>query len=114
MASTVLFSGLFSTDDQVELFRFDLDSAGPVTIQSYGYAGGTVNSTAIQAGGFAPDATVFALVGRDYVQSTSDNGGHCGITQQDPVTGNRDDVYLQTLYPLELITWGSRWGTTCR
>ena len=27
---------------------------------------------------------------------TPDNGGHCGITGADPVTGNCDDLYLQT------------------
>jgi hypothetical protein len=92
----VLSQGVFSTDDQVELFRLTLNTDAVVTIQSYGYAGGVFGSTTIAAGGFAPDATIFTLVGSDYVYSTSDNGGHCSVTQQDPVTGNCDDPYIHT------------------
>ena len=88
MASTILFQGTFSADDEIALFRFTLSAPGVVTLHSYGYTGGIANSTIIPAGGFAPDATIFAQVGSDFVESTSDNGGHCGITGTDPVTGN--------------------------
>lgn len=109
-ASTFLFQGTFSTDDQVEIFDFTVSATTVVTIQSYGYAGGVVDSTTIAAGGFAPYAMVFALVGSDYVESISDNGGHCAVTQQDPVTGNCDDPYIQTVLPagnyyLALSVW---------
>jgi hypothetical protein len=96
-AATILFQGTFSTDDQVELLQFTLNSDSVVTIQSYGYGGGTANATIIPAGGFAPNVTIFTLLGTDYVQATSDTGGHCGTTQTDPVTGNCDDPYIQTL-----------------
>jgi hypothetical protein len=96
-AATILFQGTFSTDDQVELLQFTLNSDSTVTLQSHGYAGGTVNATTIPDGGFAPNVTIFALLGTDYVQATSDTGGHCGTTQTDPVTGNCDDPYIQTL-----------------
>jgi hypothetical protein len=91
-ASPLLFQGVFNTDDQVELFTFTNDGTMTTTIQSYGYAGGSVDATTIADGGFAPDLTVFDSSG-DFV--TSDNGGHCGITGTDPVTGNCDDPYLQ-------------------
>jgi hypothetical protein len=109
-AATFLFQGTFSTDDQVEMFHFTLLADTTVTLQSYGYAGGVVNSTTIAAGGLAPYAVVFALVGSDYIESTADNGGHCPVTQQDPVTGNCDDPYIQTVlaagdYYLALSVW---------
>lgn len=110
IAGTVSFQGTFSTDDQVNLFQLTLNSTTAVTIQSYGYAGGVMNSTLIPAGGFAPDFTLFALVGSDYQEAASDNGGHCGITSADPVTGNCDDPYIQTTlqagtYYLGLSVW---------
>ena len=98
MASPLLLQGTFPADDDVALFRFTLSAPGVVTLQSYGYAGGVANSTTIPAGGFAPDVTIFAQVGSDYVESTSDNGGHCGITGTDPVTGNCDDPYIQSTF----------------
>jgi hypothetical protein len=108
--ASTLFQGTFATDDQVELFAFTLSSSSLVTIQSYGYAGGTINSTVIPPGGFAPDATIFALVASDYVESTSSNGGNCGMTGTDPVTGNCDDPFIQTTLPagsyyLALSVW---------
>lgn len=111
--ASTLFQGTFATDDQVELFAFTLSSSSLVTIQSYGYAGGTVNSIAIPTGGFAPDATLFALVASNYVESTSSNGGNCGATGMDPVTGNCDDPYIQTTLPagsyyLALSVWDNQ------
>ncbi len=96
MASTVFSQGIFPADDYVDLYQFTLNASGVVTFQSYGYAGGVADSTTVPAGGFAPEATIFALVGTDYVEATSDNGGHCGTTGQDSVTGNCDDPYIQT------------------
>jgi len=109
-AGTLSFEGTFSTDDQVNLFQLTLNSTTLVTIQSYGYAGGVMDSTVVPAGGFAPDFTLFALVGSDYQEAASDNGGHCGITSADPVTGNCDDPYIQTTlnagtYYLGLSVW---------
>lgn len=110
IAGTVSFQGAFSTDDQVALFQLTLNSTSTVTMQSYGYAGGVMNSTVIPAGGFAPDFTLFALVGPDYQEAASDSGGHCGITAADPATGNCDDPSIQTTlqagtYYLGLSVW---------
>jgi len=109
----VLFQGTFSNDAQVELFLFTLSSGGVVTLQSFGYAGGVVNSNTVSPGGFAPDATLFTALGPDFVEATFDNGGHCGITQTDPVTGNCDDPYLQLTLPagtyyLGLSVWDNQ------
>lgn len=93
----VLFQGTFGADDQVQYFHLIVSSATAVTFQSFGYAGGTDNATVIPAGGFAPELSLFALVGADYVLANSDNGGHCGTTGPDPVTGNCDDPFLQTI-----------------
>jgi len=91
-ADSLLFQGTFTTDDQVALLNFTLAIPGLVTVQSYGYAGGTVGLTTIAAGGFAPNATLFDPLGNEIV---SDSGGHCGVTAADPVTGNCDDPYFQ-------------------
>lgn len=93
----ILFQGTFGADDQVQYFHLTVNSTTAVTFQSFGYAGGTDSATVIPAGGFAPELSLFALVGADYVLANSDNGGHCGITGTDPVTGNCDDPYLQTV-----------------
>jgi hypothetical protein len=109
-AAGVLFQGTFTAEDQVAYFHLTVNSATTVTMQSFGYAGGTDNATVIPAGGFAPDLSIFALVGADYVLANSDNGGHCGITGTDPVTGNCDDPYLQAIlapgsYFVALSVW---------
>jgi hypothetical protein len=90
-----LFQGTFSEDDQVELFSFTSNGSTPITIESYGYAGGVFGSTTIAAGGFAPDATVFDASGD---QEVTDSGGHCPPTGTDSVTGNCDDPYIQQVF----------------
>lgn len=103
-----LFQGTFGADDQVGLFTFAADGSTDVIIQSYGYAGGTVDSTAIPTGGFAPVVFLFDDTGNEI---TSDSGGHCGTTGTDPVTANCDDPYvLEPLltagtYTLALAEW---------
>ena len=94
--TSVLFQGTLGSDDQIALFQFTLAAAGPVTIQSYGYGGGTAGATTIPAGGFAALAVLFAPLGGDYVQAKIDNGGHCPPAQLDPVTGNCSDPFIQT------------------
>jgi hypothetical protein len=95
-ASTVLFQGSFPNDANVFLQQFTVNASEQVTIQSYGYAGGVVPTlplpTTIAAGGFAPNAILFDGTGSEIA---SDNGGHCGVTKADPVTGNCDDSFIQ-------------------
>jgi hypothetical protein len=110
-ASTVLYQGTFPNDANVFLQGFTVNTTAQVTIQSYGYAGGTVPTsplpTVIAAGGFAPNLILFDGTGAEIV---SDNGGHCGATNADPATGNCDDPFIQqTLaagnYTLALLVW---------
>jgi hypothetical protein len=106
-AGPVLFQGTFSQDDQVELFSFTSDGSTPITIESYGYAGGLVNGNSIAAGGFAPNIVIFDSTG---AQAATDQGGHTGNTSADPVTGNYDDPYISQVfaagvYDLALIVW---------
>jgi hypothetical protein len=100
-AGTTLYQGAFAGDDDTEQFQIDVAVAETVTIESWGYAGGTVpttpSPTVITAGGFAPNIIVFDPTGNEIA---SDAGGHCGITATDPVTGNCDDSYIEeTLDP---------------
>jgi hypothetical protein len=108
--SATLFQGTFQFDNQVEYFQARLISAGTVTIQSYGYAGGTVLSTVVPSGGFAPNVTIFTDLGSGLTEVQSDNGGHCGPTNTDPDTGNCDDPFIQAslgagTYVIGLSVW---------
>jgi hypothetical protein len=95
-AATVLFQGSFAADDQVALFYITANTSEAITIQTDSYAGGTVNSTIIPAGGFAPTAFLFDNLG-DVLTLTN---GSCGQVGADPTTGNCDDLYFQdTLGP---------------
>jgi hypothetical protein len=93
-ASTFLFQGTLTVDDQHPGVFFTVNAAETVTVQSYGYAGGTVNSTVIPSGGFDPNAFVFDSAGDLYAAY---NGSGC-ITGDDPVTGNCDDPHIQQSY----------------
>jgi hypothetical protein len=110
LASTFLFTGTFTEDDNVALIPFSTSATGIVTIESFGYAGGiTMDGSTILEGGFAPYAILFDGTGNEI---TSDSGGYCGITAADSVTGNCDDPYLQESldpgnYTLALVEWGN-------
>jgi hypothetical protein len=91
-AATTLFQGVFATDDQVALFNITANTSETITIQTYGYGGGTVNSTIIPAGGFAPTAFLFDNLLGDYLQL---NAGDSSQVAQDPTTGNYDDLFFQ-------------------
>ncbi|HEX3880800.1 MAG TPA: DVUA0089 family protein [Bryobacteraceae bacterium] len=87
--------GSFANDAQTAAFVFNVATTEIVTVQSYGYAGGTFGATVVSAGGFAPNVTVFDGAGQEI---GSDNGGHCGTTNTDPTTGNCDDPVFQNTY----------------
>jgi hypothetical protein len=95
-AATTLFQGVFASDSQVALFNITANTSETITIQTYSYGGGTVNSTSIPAGGFAPTAFLFDNLGN---APTLDTGNSSQVSQ-DPTTGNYDDLYFQdTLGP---------------
>jgi hypothetical protein len=95
-ASTILFTGTFLADDQVAIFNITANSSETITIQTDSYAGGTVNSLVIPAGGFAPTAFLFDNLGNVLTLTN----GSCGQVGTDPTTGNCDDLHFQdTLGP---------------
>jgi hypothetical protein len=94
--TTSLFQGTFATDNQVTPFNFTANTSEAIVIETYSYAGGTVNSTVIPAGGFAPSAFLFDNLGNVLTLTN----GTCGQVEQDPTTLNCDDLYFQdTLGP---------------
>jgi len=107
-AATILFQGVFASDDQVSLFNITANTSETITIQTYSYGGGTVNSTVIPAGGFAPTAFLFDNLGG---AQTLDEGDSSEVAQ-DPATGNYDDLYFQAAigpgtYTLALAVYGN-------
>ena len=91
-----LFQGTFATDNQVALFTITADTSETITIETYSYAGGTVNATSIPAGGFAPTSFLFDNAGNVLTLTN----GSCGQVGRDPTTGNCDDIFFQdTLGP---------------
>ncbi len=97
-AGTLLYQGTFAEDDDVFLIPFTITATDLVTIESYGYAGGTVPTplTVIPEGGFAPEIFLFDSTGTMEIGSSSDGvvGATC-LTAFDSVTGNCDDPYFQ-------------------
>jgi hypothetical protein len=98
-ASTISRTGTFLSDDQVFQLNFTLPSAATVTIQSFGYGGGTNGaSMLISQGGFATDLTVFSLTGpqplidQDSVGGTAP--GACSPRNINSVTGLCLDGFL--------------------
>lgn len=75
------FQGTFATEDQVALFNITANTAETITIETYSYAGGTVNSTVIPAGGFAP--TAFFFINGAVITLSN---GSCGQEERDPAT----------------------------
>jgi len=76
-ASSISFTGAFTTDDQLEIFLFTAPSAS-FTARTWSYAGGTnANGQVIRAGGFDPVLSVFDATG--------------GLTPSSPLIGTNDD-----------------------
>jgi len=93
--SSFSFAGTFTQDDQLELFQFTAPSTS-VTLQTWGYAGGTnAASSVIPAGGFDPVLSLFNATGGLTASSpliaTNDDGTGVAV---DPLTGNAFDSLL--------------------
>ncbi len=94
-AGNFSFTGIFTQDDQLELFQFTAPSASLV-VRTWGYAGGTnANGQLILPGGFDPilsvfDATGGLLPGSLLVGSNNDGAG----VATDSTTGNAFDSLL--------------------
>lgn len=88
-AAVVSLYGTFASDDEVQRLSFSTAATGLVTIETFGYAGGTdAAGRVVAAGGFDP---VFALFRSD---GTLLAYGDDGATRTDPVTGAALDALL--------------------
>lgn len=86
-AANLTLQGLFSKDDDVQLFDVEVASNGPIEFRSYGYAGGrTSNGTVVPSGGFETILTLFDSSGT--LLSENDDG--VGVPN-DPSTGLAGD-----------------------
>jgi hypothetical protein len=96
-AGIISSTGTFTSDDQVFQLNFTLSSAGDVTIQSFGYGGGTNGAgTVIPQGGFATDLAVFSATGSQLLIDQDSYGGNpvCGERAVNSDTGLCLDGYL--------------------
>ncbi len=93
-AANFSFTGIFTQDDDVQLFSFVVGALSTVTLLTYSYAGGTNAAGAvIPAGGFDPILALFDSTGT-FIDDENDDGvlSRRGI---DPTTGVRFDSFLQ-------------------
>jgi len=90
-SSALVLTGIFSQDNQVQLFTFNISSISTVTVKTYSYGGGQVGPNVIPSGGFSPSAFFFDNVGNVITA----NSGSCSQVQPDSVTGNCDDIFFQ-------------------
>jgi hypothetical protein len=74
-AATISKSGTFATPEDIETLTLTLTSSGNVTLQTYGFGGGTnAAGTLISPGGFDPFVGLFAGTGltATFINGTSD------------------------------------------
>jgi hypothetical protein len=86
-----LFSGVFSTDDQVQLIDVAVTTAGTLTVRSAGYGGDP--TIGLRAGGFDTDLSLFSASGLMPLLAENNDGG-CPPAHSDPATGNCFDAVL--------------------
>ncbi len=93
-ADSFSFTGTFAHDDDIQLFNFQLLNPSTVTIQTFGYAGGTNGAGAsIADGGFDPMISVFDATGDQFQLAANDDSG-CSDVGTDPTTGACFDSFL--------------------
>jgi hypothetical protein len=100
-ADNFSFTGMFSTDDQLQIFSF-VAGSGPAILQTWGYAGGTnADGQLIAEGGFDPVLSLFGpgptLMPTTLLLATNDNGG--SNVPADSVSGEQFDSYINTSAP---------------
>jgi hypothetical protein len=96
LASEILFQGTFTTDNQTALFNITANTSEFISIRTYSYAGGTVDSVVIPGGGFDPSGFLFDNMGDVQVLTN----GTCSQVATDSTTGSCDDLFFQdTLGP---------------
>jgi hypothetical protein len=76
-ASTISSTGTFQSDDQMFQLNFTLSSMSTLTVQSFGYGGGTNGAgMVIPQGGFATNVAVFSAIGSQDLSGQDSFGGN--------------------------------------
>ncbi len=87
--------GQLATPDDVYTYSFNLTSLSGVTIQTWGYSGGTNASLAsLPAGGFDPAVALFFGTGPSATLFDFDDDGTCPPGNFDPISGACLDASL--------------------
>jgi len=89
--ATLFFQGTFAADNQVALFTITASALETITIETDSYAGGTLDSIPVSAGGFAPTAFLFNDLGGPITLTN----GTCLQVGTDPTSGTCEDIYYQ-------------------
>jgi hypothetical protein len=94
-AANISFTGNFATDDEVQLFNFNVSSASTVSLRTLSYAGG-INAAgqSVARGGFDPILSLFDSSGA--LLDVGDDGGY-GVVAADAVTNAPYDGFLTAL-----------------
>ena len=97
-ASVFSFTGNLGSGDASAVFSFTMAQDSPVTIRTFGYAGGTNGAgTLIPAGGFDPFVALYDSTG--VAIAFNDDGG-CANVGTDPVTLScADSLIVNNLLP---------------
>ncbi len=91
------FTGTFAKDDETRFFNFTIPAAGPVTLRTFSFGGGTnAAGTAIPSGGFDPTISLFDANGN--LIATNQDGG-CSLVAAEPKTGFCWDAYMTVQLP---------------
>jgi hypothetical protein len=98
-ASTISSTGKFQSDDQMFQLNFTLSSMSTLTVESFGYGGGTNGAgMVIPQGGFATDVAVFSATGSQNLLAQDSLGGTapsaCGPRHINSNTGFCLDGFL--------------------
>jgi FG-GAP-like repeat/PEP-CTERM motif len=89
-ASNISLQGLFTQDDNVQLFDLTVATAGFVDIRSYGYGGGTTSTgKVVSSGGF--DTILSLFNGAGLFLADNDDGAGAAV---DPLTGLASDARI--------------------
>jgi PEP-CTERM motif-containing protein len=89
-ASNITLQGLFTLDDEVQLFDMVIAASGTVDVRTYSYAGGaTSTGTVVPSGGFDPILTLFDSAG-----TFVDENDEGSSVATDPVTGKAFDARI--------------------
>ena len=107
-ATSFSFTGMFSADDDVQLFDFTINASSEIALRSFGYAGGTqADGTVVSAGGFDPILALYDSMGLRIATNDDDESGldpdtglildeALFVVAKDPVTGYFWDTYLKS------------------